>query len=140
GDPAHSAYFINDNGNASGAGTVTFTGNWTAYPGCGAQCFYGDDHGSSTTGATATFQFTGTQIALFSVCDAGNGLAGFSLDGGAETMRDYYASIRQGEQAIYTSPVLPFGPHELRVRVTGQHASGSSGAAISIDRAEVFTQ
>jgi hypothetical protein len=40
---------------------------------------------------------------------------------------------------VYASPALAPGSHELRVRVTGDHASASSGAAISIDRADVFT-
>jgi GH43 family beta-xylosidase len=138
GDPGRSAYFIDDDGTASGPGSVTFSPGWTAYPSCGVQCFRGDDHGSAVTGATATFRFAGTQIALYSVRDAGNGIAAFSIDGGPETMRDQFASIRQGELPIYTSPPLAPGEHELRVRVTGQHTGASMGPAISIDRAEVL--
>jgi GH43 family beta-xylosidase len=130
-DPGRSPEVIDDD-------SVTFSDGWTRFPSCGVQCYLGGDHGSSTPGATATFTFTGTQIALFSVRDSGNGVAAFSIDGGPETTRDYYAAIRQGEQAVYTSPVLPHGPHQLRVRVTGNHAAASVGAAISIDRAEVF--
>ncbi|HEY5921394.1 MAG TPA: hypothetical protein VIV11_06975, partial [Kofleriaceae bacterium] len=131
--------FINDNGTASGPGGVGFSPGWIAYSTCGVQCFKGDDHGSTQTGATATFTFTGTQIALYAVRDAGNGIAGFSLDGRPEVLRDSFAPIRQGEQPIYVSERLPLGTHELRVRVTGQRNGASAGHAIGIDRAEVFS-
>ncbi len=63
------------------------------------QCFWGDDHSSNQTGATATFTFTGTQLALLSVMDTGNGKAAISVDGGAEKTVDYYPSsgLRSGE-------------------------------------------
>jgi GH43 family beta-xylosidase len=131
GDPGLGTHAIND-------GEATYTGSWSYYSTCGNQCLYGDDHGSVERGATATYSFTGTQIAFYAVRDAGNGIAAFSLDGGPETMRDTYAAIRQGAQPIYVSPKLDPGVHQLRVRVTGDHVAGSAGAAISIDRAEVY--
>lgn len=138
GDPGSGAYWINDTGASNGPGTVTFEGNWTAYPQCGAQCFFGDDHGTSEAGATATVTFVGTRIALLSAHDAGNGMAAISLDGGAEEEVDYHAPIRQGEQLGYVSPRVPFGTHTLKVRATGQKNAASVGAAISFDRAEVY--
>jgi GH43 family beta-xylosidase len=140
GDPGRSTYFIDDDGTATGPGTVTFSSGWTAYPSCGVQCFRGGDHGTATTGATATWQFTGTQIALYSARDTGNGIATFSLDGGAATTGDYYAAIRQGEQLVYTSPPLPLGAHTLQLTVTGSHDASSGGPAISVDRAEVYAE
>ena len=116
---------------------ATFSGDWTPYPSC-TQCFDGGDHGSTQAGATATYAFTGTQIAIYAVRDAGNGIAAFSIDGAAETTRDTYAAIRQGAQPIYISPRLPLGHHELRIRVTGTKGSASSGIAIGVDRADVF--
>ncbi len=135
GDPGRGSYVIDDAG-----GSVTFSDGWTAYPDCGVQCFLGGDHGSTQTGATATLGFTGTQIALYSARDAGNGIAAFSIDGDAETTGDFYAAIRQGEQQVYVSPRVPLGPHTLRVRVTGDHDAASAGPAISIDRAEVYSE
>ena len=38
-----------------------------------------------------------------------------------------------------TSGKLALGQHELRVTVTGSRNASSAGAAISIDRAEVYT-
>jgi GH43 family beta-xylosidase len=139
GDPGGGPYWINDTGTSSGPGTVTYGGSWTAYPQCGAQCFWGDDHGSTELNATATFTFTGTQIALLSVQDAGNGVAAVSFDDGPEVNIDYHRSIRQGEQLVYVSPHVSYGAHTLKVRVTGDKNPASSGTAISIDRAEVYT-
>jgi hypothetical protein len=117
---------------------VTFSSGWTSYTSCGVQCFHGNDHGSTQIGATATITFVGTQVALYSVRDSGNGIATFSVDGQAPSHRDFYASIRQGEQQVYVSPVLPFGSHTLEVQVTGTKPSSSAGHAISIDRIEVY--
>jgi GH43 family beta-xylosidase len=139
GDPASGAYWINDTGTNNGPGMVTYDGNWTAYPNCGVQCFFGDDHGTAQAGASVTVTFTGTQIALLSARDTGNGTGAISIDGGAEQTVDYYMPIRQGEQLIYVSPHLTFGPHTLKVRATGDKNPSSAGISISFDRAEVYT-
>ncbi len=139
GDPGGGPYWINDTGTTSGAGSVAYTGAWNSGTGCGNQCFWGDDHWSNQPDATATWTFTGTQIALLSVRDTGNGIAAFSVDGGPEQTADYYGAVRMGEQLNYVSPVLPSGTHTLRVRVTGQKDPSSADAYISIDRAEVST-
>jgi len=130
GDPGPGTYSLDD-------GDATFAGDWTLYTTC-AQCMGNTDHGSAQTGATATYTFTGTQIALYAVKDAGNGIAAFSIDDGPETTRDTYAPIRQGAQPIYVSPRLAPGVHTLAVRVTGTKSPASAGVAIGIDRADVF--
>jgi GH43 family beta-xylosidase len=132
GDDGHTAIVMDDN-------VVAFSADWTAYPGCGVQCYGGGDHGSDATGATATFYFGGSQIALYSARDAGNGIAAISIDHGPETMHDFYAPIRQGEEQLFVSDEMPLGPHILEIRVTGEHDSASAGAAISVDRAEILT-
>ncbi|WP_328540286.1 glycoside hydrolase family 43 protein [Streptomyces sp. NBC_00344] len=140
GDPGGGPFWINDTNSSSGAGSVAYTGAWNSGSGCGSQCFWSDDHWSNQPGATATWTFTGTRIALLSVRDTGNGIAAFSVDGGAEQTGDYFGPIRMGEQLNYVSPVLPFGTHTLRLRVTGDHSPSSSGAYISVDRAEISTR
>ncbi|MFE3518248.1 glycoside hydrolase family 43 protein [Streptomyces sp. NPDC059166] len=138
GDPGSGNYWINDDGRSSGAGSLTYTGAWNSGTGCGTQCFWGDDHWSDQAGATATFTFTGTRIALLSVKDTGNGYAAISVDGGAEQRVDLHNSIRVGEASQYLSPRLAAGRHTLRVRVTGEHNSQSGASFVSIDRAEVY--
>lgn len=140
GDPGSGTYWINDDGRSSGAGSVTFAGGtWNSGTGCGVQCFWGDDHWLDQAGATATFTFAGTRIALLSVRDVGNGYADISIDGGAAQRVDYYGAVRTGEVVQYLSPRLASGQHTLQIRVTGTHDGSSSASFISVDRAEVFT-
>ncbi|GHH71572.1 hydrolase [Streptomyces sulfonofaciens] len=139
GDPGPGAYWINDDGRSSGPGGVAFTGTWNTGTGCAAQCFWGDDHWLDQAGASATFTFTGTRIALLSVRDVGNGYAAISVDGGPEQQVDYYGAIRTGEVVQYISPRLAPGQHTLRIRVTGAHDPNSSASFVSVDRAEVYT-
>lgn len=139
GDPGGGPYWINDTNTSAGAGSVAYTGSWNSGSGCGVQCFWGDDHWSAEAGATATWTFTGTRIALLSVRDTGNGIAAISVDGGPETTQDYYGAIRMGEQVTYVSPELPSGRHTVRVRVTGTKNASSGAAYISVDRAEVYS-
>ncbi|HEX4812451.1 MAG TPA: glycoside hydrolase family 43 protein [Nonomuraea sp.] len=117
---------------------VTYSGTWQSGSACGVQCFWGNDHWSGQAGATATITFTGTRVALLSVRDVGNGIAAISVDGGTERRVDYYSSIRVGEHLNYLSPVLPYGTHTLRVRVTGEKNAASGSTIISMDRIEVF--
>lgn len=138
GDPGPGPRAINDTDAGTGAFQVEYAGTWSSGAGCGNQCYRGDDHWSGATGATATFRFTGTQLALFSVRDVGNGIAAISIDGGTETRHDYYSSPRQGQVMNYRTPELPAGDHTVTVRVTGEKNPDSSSAVISIDRAEVW--
>jgi hypothetical protein len=138
GDPGSTQYWINDDGRASGTGSVAYGGSWLSGAGCGTQCFWSDDHWTGTAGDTATVTFTGTQIALLSVRDTNYGLAALSVDGGPETTVDLYADNRAGEQVTYLSPRLPAGTHTLRIRNTRQRNAASSGTLIEVDRAEVY--
>ncbi|MGI5439924.1 family 43 glycosylhydrolase [Streptomyces shenzhenensis] len=139
GDPGNGNYWINDDGRSSGAGQVAYQGDWNSGTGCGAQCFWSDDHWSDRAGNTATFTFTGTRIALLSVRDTGNGIAAISVDGGPEQRVDFYGSPRTGETLQYLSPRLASGTHTLRIRVTGEHSASSTASFVSVDRAEVYT-
>ncbi|WP_305788379.1 glycoside hydrolase family 43 protein [Symbioplanes lichenis] len=138
GDPGPSTAWINDDGRTSGNGSLAYGGAWSSGTGCAAQCFWGDDHWSGATNATATFTFTGTQLGLLSVRDVGNGIAAISVDGGAEQRVDFSNAIRVGESLNWLSPKLAYGTHTVRVRVTGERASASTGTVISIDRAEIW--
>ncbi len=131
GDPGAATSVINDT-------EVEYAGNWLSGSGCGNQCFWGNDHWSGETNATATIRFTGTKVALLSVADRGNGIAAISIDGGAEQRVDYYSSIRVGEQLLYISPTLAAGAHTLKIRVTGDKNPASTSTVISVDRVEVY--
>jgi hypothetical protein len=134
GDPGASTSVIND----TELDKIAYAGGWSSGSGCGNQCFWSNDHWSGETNASATIRFTGTKVALLSVVDSGNGIAGISIDGGPEQRVDYYSSIRVGEQLVYLSPTLAAGVHTLKVRVTGDKNPASSSTVISLDRIEVY--
>ncbi|GAA1555049.1 family 43 glycosylhydrolase [Kribbella sancticallisti] len=134
GDSGAATSVINDTDLAQ----IQYAGNWLSGSGCGNQCFWGNDHWSGETNASATIRFTGSKVALLSVADRGNGIAAISIDGGPEQRVDYYSSIRVGEQLMYISPTLAPGPHTLKVRVTGDRNPASTSAVISLDRIEVY--
>ncbi|GAA1679425.1 family 43 glycosylhydrolase [Kribbella yunnanensis] len=138
GDPGSANYWINDTQTGTGLNQVEYAGNWSSGSGCGNQCFWGDDHWSSDPTASATIRFSGTKVALLSVADVGNGIAGISIDGGPEQRVDYYSSIRVGEQLTYISPTLSPGEHTLKIRVTGDKNPSSGSTVISLDRIEVY--
>ncbi|HZE40384.1 MAG TPA: glycoside hydrolase family 43 protein [Stackebrandtia sp.] len=139
GDPGPGVRAINDTDQGAGDAQVEYSGDWKSGNGCGNQCYKGDDHFSNKAGSTATFTFTGKQIALFSVRDVGNGTATFSIDGAKDSEPvDYYSGVRVGENPNYISPKLGAGKHTLKVTVTGNHIDSSSGSYVSIDRAVVF--
>lgn len=70
----------------------------------------------------------------------GHGIAAVSLDGGSEVDADLYAPSRQNTTAWYTSPVLPYGEHTVKARVTGRKNSSSTGTFLSLERAEVYSR
>lgn len=83
--------------------------------------------------------FNGTQAKVYAAKASGHGIAGISIDGGAETLVDTYASTRADNALIYTSPELSPGQHTVKVRVTGTKNASSSGYTITADRMDVIT-
>jgi beta-glucanase (GH16 family) len=131
------AVVINDN--TIGAGLHQFNYNTTwSYWGSEANAFYRDNHWSSVANNYVQVQFSGTQIDFYGAKASSHGIAAVSIDGGAETLVDYYAPTRTDKALVYTSPVLASGTHTLKVRVTGTKNAGSSGYAVTADRADVW--
>jgi transcriptional regulator with XRE-family HTH domain len=86
-----------------------------------------------------TLSFTGVQIRFYGVLDPKHGIGAVSLDGGPETMIDFYAARRAGNQLLWTSPMLPAGTHTFKLRVTGTANAGASGAFVAIDRVDLLS-
>jgi hypothetical protein len=84
-----------------------------------------------------TVAFIGSEIHLYGVVDPRSGMASVSLDGGAETKVDFYASVRAGNKLLYSSPVLAQGPHSFKVRVDGTKTPAASGLTIAVDRVDL---
>jgi hypothetical protein len=85
-----------------------------------------------------TIHFTGTQITLYVVQRDDLGIAGVSIDHGPMTDVDEYAVVAAGDVLVYTSPLLPDGPHTFKMRNTGTHNASSSGFRVDIDRVDIL--
>ena len=116
---------------------LTYAGTWSHCSGCGADLFNGTNSWSNTTGSTASITFTGTRIAFFGVKDPQHGIGAISIDGGPETMVDFFAASRSGNTLMFTSPVLAAGSHTFRIRVTGTKNASSSGTFVVPDRVDI---
>lgn len=127
---------IDDNTIGTGSNQFQYTGSWTL--GTSASHSSGIDHYSGATGAYATLKFYGTQVKLYSNYFADHGIAGISIDGGAETTVDTYGPSTY-QALIYTSPVFPEGTHTLKIRVTGTKNASSTGINVAVDTAEVIS-
>lgn len=99
-----------------------------------AGSYQSDIHYSSTTDDSATFTFIGTKLKVYGVKESIGGIGAISIDGGTELNVDTYASTRQDNTLLYTSPELANGIHTMKIRVSGQKNASSTGSRVSLDR------
>lgn len=129
---------VNDNTTGTGGNQFQYSGNWT-YGAAGSGSYQSDQHTASDTDAYAAFTFVGTAVKLYGAKDPAYGIAAFSIDGGAELNVDAYAAARAEHALLYTSPTLPKGTHTLKIRVTGNKNTASSGTAVAVDQVNATT-
>jgi hypothetical protein len=101
---------------------------------------YYDQSDSWSNGTTdfVTFSFIGTELRFYGVLDNVHGIGAVSMDGGAETMIDFYGGQTQGNQLLWTSPVMASGVHTFMLRVTGQKNPKSNDTFVTVDRVDVL--
>jgi hypothetical protein len=140
----------------SGSTTITYSSGWTysganytsgssAGTGSGAGDYSRDETWSNTTGNTVTVTFTGTGITLISPQASNHGYAKVTLTSspaGSYTASNSgqlwndYASTENYQDALYTSPTLPYGTYVLTVTVNGTNSESPSNSGdnyVSID-------
>lgn len=96
--------------------------------------YWGDEHYSGNTGDTATLLFKGSGFVLYGTRTPRGGVAAVSLDGGPETLVDFYAPSDEIQVVAYRSPPLSDTSHTLKVRVTGRSTPAASDTVVSVDR------
>jgi hypothetical protein len=126
-------------GNTTGSSVDEFSygANWGLTTGV-SDMYDGTANWSFVGGATATFTFSGNQVALHAVKDVDQGIMSVSVDGGSPVNVDNYSPTRNASGIVWTSPVLSTGTHTLTIVNTGTKNSASSGTNIAIDRADVY--
>jgi hypothetical protein len=128
------SFVINNDVTGTGENQVDYaSGTWTRA---------GNVHyntGTSTT-ATAFIEFTGTQAVVHGGRNSDRGLVAYSIcdangaNCGAETIVDAYSPTLQGNQALWTSPVLAPGSHTVKIRSTNTKNASSSGYIVDFDK------
>lgn len=126
---------INDTTVGTGLNQFAYTGTW--YTSTPAAAYGADNHFTNVSGASYSVKFSGTQVKVYGEKNTSAGVMAISVDGGAETMVDTYASTRSDNTLVFTSATLANGEHTIRVRVTGTKNTASSGTYIVADRLEV---
>lgn len=126
---------VNDSVVGTGSNQFSYSGAWERGAQSGA--FWNDNHWSGATDSYYQVKFTGVQAKVYMSKANSHGIAGVSVDGGTETLVDLYSSARQDQVLAYISPVLPSGQHTIKIRVTGNKNSSSSGYAVIADRVDV---
>lgn len=111
--------------------------NWNQCTRCGDELYNRSNSWSAATGATMTYNFTGTQLKFYGVKDVHHGIGAISIDNGIEYPLDFYSPNRLGDQLMWFSPVLKNGSHTVKLRVTGTKASQASGVTVAVDRIDV---
>ncbi len=128
---------VDDSAQGAGQDQFSYTGNWGHCANCGPSLYGRSNSWDGTANDAATLAFSGTAVALYGVKDTNNGIAAVSLDGGAETMVDLYASARTYTVLIWSAGGLAAGRHSLKLRVTGSKNASSSGYLVGPDRADI---
>jgi Calx-beta domain-containing protein/carbohydrate binding protein with CBM4/9 domain len=128
---------VNDHTVGTGLNQFEFVGNWTTNT--NATAYQGDVTFSDRADDYYQVRFTGAQVNIYSERDLTMGIAAISVDGGAETLVDGYATTHAGNVLVYSSPQLTPGQHIVRVRVTGTKNAGASWTWHVADRVEVFS-
>jgi hypothetical protein len=122
------------------AATLTPSGAWSVTTGAGVGATLSGDRAvfSATSGARASFTFSGTGVSWIGLpCE----ICGFSnvfLDGTLVGTVDTYAATRPAaSRAMFTRSGLVSGSHTLVVEATGTQNAASGGANVVVDAFDV---
>jgi hypothetical protein len=104
-----------------------------------ADCYGQANSWDGAAGDFATVAFVGVQISLYARVNDSHGICALSVDGGAESRVDLYATPAACNDLVWTSAMLPYADHTFKLRVTGQKNPASTDTACVVDRV-VITQ
>ena len=131
---------IDDSVKGTGTNQFNYVGHgWQHCPSGQGPCgetpilYNGTNSWDNVTGDYVAFTFTGVQITFYGVLDPQHGIGAVSIDGGSETMIDFYSAQRMGNQLMWTSPMMSAGTHTFKLRVTGKRNSNSSNTFVTVD-------
>jgi beta-galactosidase len=134
---------VNNDSTGPGENTISYypPAHWTAEN--RPESYGGDVHTSNskrTSGDYILIKFTGVQVRFYGGASSKYGKAAISVDGDDEVMIDCYTLPDRHRENIllYTSPLLPYGDHELKIRVAMEKNGQSKGMGMNIDRVKIM--
>ena len=98
------------------AGAATLTKTWSTFS---AGTPWGMATFSKAKGATASYTFTGTDVAWVSARAPKRGKAKVYIDGALQTVVDLKSSGAQSSVIVFVADGLAAGPHTIRIYVNG---------------------
>ena len=128
---------------------LIYEGNWVQVD-TKNRSFEGTETWSNHAGDSCTVKFTGTGIVWTGSFDIIGGFAKVYVDGELKDSRinlgnrQLTPGIARGYEKIYRQLLfavqdLPYGEHELRIEVAGEHMPGAMGDYVFIDRFLILT-
>ena len=124
---------IDDSVQGSSINQFAYSGSgWVHGTNLDMSYFNGSVSYDQSAGDEVQISFEGTGIALYGSQWAG--IAAISLDGGTESMVDFYAPAQANDMLAWSVDHLTRTQHTVRVRVTGTKNSASSYTYIPVDR------
>jgi hypothetical protein len=96
---------------------IAYTGTWARF--AWAPAFGGYQRTSSNAGATATFSFTGRNVAWVAPTAVNRGLAYVYVDGAYVKTLDLYTSTTIARRVVYSRNWAASGAHTVKIQVLG---------------------
>jgi len=110
---------------------VTYSAGWGTY--YGNPGYLGTEHYSEVNDSEATYNFTSTKGRYYGFLRDDLGIAEIYVDDVLQTTVDCYSKNASYDVLLYETEELSYGPHTLRVRVTGDYNLKSDGFEIICD-------
>lgn len=115
----------------NGAAEITTVGTWATLSSTadnGGSVSY-----SSSTGASATLRFTGTQVSWVSRLTPSSGINEVLLDGVVVASVDRYSATNRFNRTVWTSAALPAGEHTVTIRRGSTRNPAANGSTLILD-------
>lgn len=112
---------------------VAYTGAWIDNNSSAATSINGDEHYSSSTGASAQFTFSSTEIQWLGNRSSNRGFADVYIDSAFAATVDLYSAASMPQQVLFRKVGLATGSHTIKVVVKGTRNPSSSGYVVMVD-------
>jgi hypothetical protein len=110
---------------------LTYTGGWWGV--ADPAFLLGELRGTSETGATVSYSFTGTGFTISGSTGGDKGRARVEIDGVEVAIADWYSTSPGHRVPVYAVDGLAPGSHTVTVTVLGTAAPGSTGTQVNLD-------